>query len=256
MDNLEQVSDDELRRRLLQYGLPNIPVTITTRKTLIKKLRLVMDGEKAKLRRQTTLATRYSSDEDSDNNSHTSSRTSSRNTIAALANNRLSKPQPLANSTFARPSPVAATTRRFTATAPRTPPKPPIALLPPRRSPNYVSPLLQGSNEDSEEDDDYDDDEDMDMDLDSAASHSYNNNLSNDQLFSMHPSYAAAHHQQHQQQPLNGRPQENPSSSPYLSDFTQRLLNLRGQTVQGETSKYIPIYIRIPVPIGCFSEPS
>lgn len=243
MDNLEQVSDDELRRRLLQYGLPNIPVTMTTRKTLIKRLRLVMEGEKAKLRRQTTMATRYSSDEESDNNHSARSRATNRNTVAST-NNRLStKSQPsVNNSAFARPSPVPvqsnplAANRRFM--APRTPPQPPTPLrttTTAKRSPIYVSPLLQGSGEDSEEDEDYDDD-DLGAET-TSGSHNFNNNLANDKLFSRHSSYGGS-----QQQMQNGRPQQHlgdssPSSSPYLSDFTQRLLNLRGTTVQSETSK-------------------
>lgn len=229
MDNLEQVSDEELRRRLLQYGLPNMPVTITTRKILIKKLRLVMEGEKAKLKRQTTLATRYSSDEESDNNS-SRTRPASRSTVSY---NSRSKPQTPSSSAFARPSPVAAQSnplaanRRFT--APRSPPQQSTTLraVTANRSPVYVSPLIQGSSEDSDEDEDYDDD----LDMESNASQSYNNNLANENLFSTHLSYGT-------QQLHNGRSQDDsPAASPYLSDFTQRLLNLRGTTVQSETSK-------------------
>jgi inner nuclear membrane protein Man1 len=66
MDNLDHLSDEELRHRLLQYGFPNLPVTETTRKTLIKKLRNQLENEKSKLKRQTTYATRYSSGEESD----------------------------------------------------------------------------------------------------------------------------------------------------------------------------------------------
>uniref|UniRef100_A0A182NHY1 LEM domain-containing protein 2 n=1 Tax=Anopheles dirus TaxID=7168 RepID=A0A182NHY1_9DIPT len=68
MDNLEQLADDELRLRLVQYGFPNLPVTSTTRKILIKKLRHHMDSEKQKLRRESTKAARYSSGEESDGN--------------------------------------------------------------------------------------------------------------------------------------------------------------------------------------------
>lgn len=234
MDNLEQVSDDELRRRLLQYGLPNIPVTMTTRKTLIKRLRVVMESEKAKLRRQTTLATRYSSDEESDTNNSSRSRATSRKTVAAV-----SKPQSSVSSAFARPSPVAAQSnplagnRRFT--APRTPLQPPTTERTiAKRSPVYISPLIQGSGEDSEEDDD---DYDDDIEMETSASYNYNNNIASEKLFSMHPSYSL-------QQMQNGRSQEDSSapSSPYLSDFTQRLLNLRGTTVQSETSKRLLNY--------------
>lgn len=60
MDNLELLSDDDLKRRLLQYGFPNLPITSTTRKVLIKKLRNFMNTETAKLRRDAKYATRYS----------------------------------------------------------------------------------------------------------------------------------------------------------------------------------------------------
>ncbi|XP_055839451.1 inner nuclear membrane protein Man1 [Episyrphus balteatus] len=66
MEDLEKLTDSELRHRLLQYGFPNMPVTETTRKILIKKLRNHLTNEKAKLKRQTNYVTRYSSDEESD----------------------------------------------------------------------------------------------------------------------------------------------------------------------------------------------
>lgn len=64
MDELNLLSDDELKYRLTQFGFPNLPVTKTTRKLLIKKLRNHMDDAKSKLKRDTSRATRYSSDED------------------------------------------------------------------------------------------------------------------------------------------------------------------------------------------------
>uniref|UniRef100_A0A182SAE8 LEM domain-containing protein n=1 Tax=Anopheles maculatus TaxID=74869 RepID=A0A182SAE8_9DIPT len=68
MDNLDQLADDELRLRLVQYGFPNLPVTSTTRKILIKKLRHHIDTENQKLRRESSKAARYSSGEESDGN--------------------------------------------------------------------------------------------------------------------------------------------------------------------------------------------
>lgn len=66
MDNLESLSNDEIRTRLLQFGFPNLPVTSTTRKVLIKKLRNHVDGENSKNRRETIHVTKYSSDDDSE----------------------------------------------------------------------------------------------------------------------------------------------------------------------------------------------
>lgn len=64
MEDLNELSNDELQYRLAQFGVPIIPVTSTTRKILIKRLRNLIDSEKSKLRRDTEYATRYSSDED------------------------------------------------------------------------------------------------------------------------------------------------------------------------------------------------
>lgn len=64
MEDLNELSNEELQYRLAQFGAPNVPVTITTRKILIKRLRNLIENEKSKLRRDTEYATRYSSDED------------------------------------------------------------------------------------------------------------------------------------------------------------------------------------------------
>lgn len=64
MEDLNDLSNEELQYRLAQFGAPNVPVTSTTRKILIKRLRNLIENEKSKLRRDTEYATRYSSDED------------------------------------------------------------------------------------------------------------------------------------------------------------------------------------------------
>ncbi|CAO1373228.1 unnamed protein product [Diamesa serratosioi] len=64
MDNYDLLSNDEIRLRLLEYGFPNLPVTQTTRKVLVKKLRNAADGEKGKNRRETIAVTKFSSDEE------------------------------------------------------------------------------------------------------------------------------------------------------------------------------------------------
>ncbi|XP_049542114.1 inner nuclear membrane protein Man1 [Anopheles darlingi] len=66
MDALDQLSDDELRLQLVQFGFPNMPVTGTTRNILIKKLRHHLEEEKRKVRRESSQAARYSSGEESD----------------------------------------------------------------------------------------------------------------------------------------------------------------------------------------------
>lgn len=64
MENLEILTDDELRIRLHQFGFANLPVTDTTRKVLVKKLRNAIEGQKTKNRRETVAATMLSSDEE------------------------------------------------------------------------------------------------------------------------------------------------------------------------------------------------
>lgn len=66
MADLDALSNDELRLRLLEAGYSNMPVTSTTRKVLIKKLRNHLEGEKAKTRRETIHVTKYSSGEEDD----------------------------------------------------------------------------------------------------------------------------------------------------------------------------------------------
>lgn len=66
MDNLEDLTNDQLRLRLLEFGFSNMPVTSTTRNVLIKKLRNTVDKEKSKNRRETIHVTKYSSGEESE----------------------------------------------------------------------------------------------------------------------------------------------------------------------------------------------
>uniref|UniRef100_A0A1L8DA19 Putative conserved plasma membrane protein n=1 Tax=Nyssomyia neivai TaxID=330878 RepID=A0A1L8DA19_9DIPT len=64
--NLERLSNAEVGQLLVQYGYPNTPVTATTRKVLIARLRTCMQKEQQKPRRDTSYVTRYSSGEESD----------------------------------------------------------------------------------------------------------------------------------------------------------------------------------------------
>lgn len=48
MFDFDSLSNEDIRRLLVQYGLANIPVTDTTRKILIKKLKLAMEQQKKK----------------------------------------------------------------------------------------------------------------------------------------------------------------------------------------------------------------
>ncbi|XP_050096942.1 otefin [Anopheles aquasalis] len=67
--NLDELTNDELRVQLLKHGMANLPVTSTTRKVLLKKLKNHLEtnagtGTPTKGRRETINIARYSSDED------------------------------------------------------------------------------------------------------------------------------------------------------------------------------------------------
>lgn len=242
MDNLDQLSDDELRRRLLQFGFPNLPVTSTTRKILIKKLRNYMDTERTKLRRETTHATRYSSDEDGSSDATSSvsaataqshrratrlGRSAARASVATTIPTAI--PEPSIRSAFARPmsasaanyqsapyQPLQHSSRTSLDMSRPTAVSTPIAVSAisatsagrqTSRSPTvYVSPMLQGSSGDEDTDEDT-------ADFGLAINTSTHSDSSNGLL----PSEA--------------------SDLPYVSEYTQRLLNLRGNTVAKDLRK-------------------
>lgn len=64
MSELENLSNDELRIELLKYGFANMPVTSTTRKVLIKKLKITKETQKSKSRRETVAVMKASDDEE------------------------------------------------------------------------------------------------------------------------------------------------------------------------------------------------
>lgn len=62
--NLEDLSNDEIRVKLLEYGFANLPVTQTTRKVLVKKLKNAMETQKTKNRRDIVAVIKSSDEED------------------------------------------------------------------------------------------------------------------------------------------------------------------------------------------------
>lgn len=90
---MENLSDDQLRVRLAQYGFANMPVTDTTRKVLIKKLKLAIDNETAKGRRETVAVTKFSSDEEPEVASARATKSQTRRaTIASEKPKKVEKP--------------------------------------------------------------------------------------------------------------------------------------------------------------------
>lgn len=64
MDNFDELNNNELRDKLKSAGLANIPVTDTTRKLLIKKLRATVNGtDKPNKRRETVNVVKHVSDD-------------------------------------------------------------------------------------------------------------------------------------------------------------------------------------------------
>lgn len=128
MDYLELLSDEQLRLRLLEYGFPNMPVTQTTRKTLIKKLRNCMANQQGKLKSDTKMVTSFSSEEESDNDSpRRGGRKSGRITASSTPVQK--------RETFVRPSGMGIHAR-------------PSTRARPVYSNVHVSPLIVGDSED------------------------------------------------------------------------------------------------------------
>lgn len=134
-DQLDDLTNDQLRLRLVEFGMANMPVTSTTRKVLIKRLRTVMDGatsDKPKSsRRETIHVARFSSGDESESD-------------AARA-------QPPTSLRRSKAPSVEKTNRRATigvpSKAPMAVPEPPLAGPKPismRRSSGRVTPSAVG----------------------------------------------------------------------------------------------------------------
>lgn len=63
-DDLNNLTNDQLRSRLLQYGLGNMPVTDSTRRVLLAKLRRTIEGQTTASRRETVHVTKFPTDEE------------------------------------------------------------------------------------------------------------------------------------------------------------------------------------------------
>lgn len=100
MADLEQLTNNQLRDELKKNGLGNFPVTDTTRKLLIKKLRNALEGKTApaaKSRRETVHVPKIVDDSESDKEItvKTKTTTNRRATIAAQPAVKEVKPKPI-----------------------------------------------------------------------------------------------------------------------------------------------------------------
>lgn len=231
MDNLEALSDNELRHRLLQYGFPNLPVTDTTRKILIKKLRNHMTNEKAKLRRETNYAARYSSDDESgtDSKKNKKGKASIVPSVRTKTFNNNVMPPPASTNISRRVTTVSSNRTSFNNI--HTPPPRPSSRI-------YVPPPILAN--DTDEDSDYYSYKPKNSignrlsnspNISNAAVYNYTPDKSDGETswskgrLSSSPTYTAENY-------FNSNGHGSINDSPYPNDFTRRLLNLRGETIR------------------------
>lgn len=141
MENFELLSDDELRVKLLQYGFANLPITQTTRKTLIKKLRNHIAGANETLRKSTSLVTRYSSGEESDSVDNGSKwKKKSRITVSGSPAGQMPPPK-----AYSQPAATRANQRQTPPVV--VPPRPSYSPNTSKKSSVYVSPVIINDSE-------------------------------------------------------------------------------------------------------------
>lgn len=93
MTDIDKLSDAELRSKLIEYGYA-VPVTGSTRKLLVKKLKLLMESRKKPAAQDRRSLAKYSSEEESDSELRTRKDKNRRATMATTmqppSSNRLS----------------------------------------------------------------------------------------------------------------------------------------------------------------------
>ncbi|XP_043483860.1 inner nuclear membrane protein Man1-like [Leptopilina heterotoma] len=89
--SLDNLSDSELRKKLVEHGFPAGPVTHTTRNILIKKLKNLIEAKGSGASRH-SLAARYSSDETDEDSSVATNR--KKKATAAIRRQTLANPMP------------------------------------------------------------------------------------------------------------------------------------------------------------------
>lgn len=235
-DNLYQLSNADLKLRLDQFGFPNVPVTDTTKPILVKKLQNYLNIERAKLGKATKYAVQFSSDEESDNDiarknadKHIPRFPNSifKRTTSSLNRNM---PPPLhldkrSTSNFRNPM-VSIITNNFT-------PQQKLNLRTSSHSPPYQ--VLSAADEN---DSDYSSCKysRVSNNLLPAASNIYNcppDETISDLSITDTESYSSLHKKNNLvgNQSISNSSRSN-NSSPCVSDFTRRLLNLRTETMR------------------------
>lgn len=83
-DDFSNLTNDQLRLRLLQNGLGNVPVTDSTRGVLLKRLRKALEGQKSDSRRETIHVIKHSIEVNDSKPAPASKKTNRRNTMNAV----------------------------------------------------------------------------------------------------------------------------------------------------------------------------
>lgn len=198
-----------------------------------------MTNEKQKLRRETSHVTRYSSDEDTSDRESTA--TGRRFNRATIATTTTTSPK------NAMPPPASATTRRITTAAKRitSPPKvaPPQLLSQlPRSTSVYVSAVHRSESDTDESDYPVNGQSDMMNSTFASQAGGFSPSKRRQLTTSGGGSFVSEHSYGGTSfsRSYNGSSLSSPTSpiisqptheSPFMSDFTRRLLNLRGATV-------------------------
>lgn len=222
MDNFELLSDDQLRLRLLQYGFANLPITQTTRNTLIKKLRNHINSTSNSLRKTTSLVTRYSSGEESDTidkNSNGVKTRKARMTVSGSPAGRNLGDQNM-------PPPKTISHPVMSLTKPSTPTSSPtyrsaVTSSGGKKSSVYVSPVIINDSEDD------------DIDYSVKKSRTLNSSLKNVSARNRSDLYTTL---DSSQQNGNGYEQDDVDDGNSTSDYTKRLLQLRDSNLQRQNS--------------------
>lgn len=226
MDNLELLTDDELRIRLLQYGFPNLPITQTTRKTLIKKLRNHKAAASSNLRKTTSLATRYSSGEESDSvekKSEGVKTRKSRMTVSGSPGGRSLVDQNMPPPSFTQPSLAIGRTSVSTSLPPPSSAYSRSSIYPigGKKNSVYVSPVIINDSED--------DDIDWSAKKARPLSNNSRNVSGNNRSADL---YTTLDSSQRNLNGSNGYDQDDSDDHNSTSDYTKRLLQFREGNLQ------------------------
>ncbi|XP_068631173.1 inner nuclear membrane protein Man1-like [Battus philenor] len=190
-DQVDSMSDAELRTKLAEHGFPIMPITASTRKLLVKKLKLVLDNKSkprnsvdSKVESRRTLA-RYSSGEESDLDSSSvkerrDRRATTGGSMLPPASNKTSRPPARKSSPAKRDSDKATESDEE---------KPPVSIREKVKTITTRSIKRTYTNEQ----DDYETGSDSDVDSDKKTSTPYrSNSRSSDYISSTLPTNDAA----------------------------------------------------------------